>query len=601
MSKRRGNKVNFYQEWNKTPKTVLFFELDLIFSLIALVEFVQFYFYCEAYMSEIALTVSLLSLVAVIGLWIGHIKVRGVSLGIGGVLFGGILVSHFMTQYGITLDAHTLHFIQEFGLILFVYTIGIQVGPGFFASLRQSGLKLNAFALMIVGLSGVLVILLHKLFNIPLPVILGIFSGAVTNTPSLGAGQQILAELGGDASTSVMGMAYAIAYPFGIVGILLAMWLVRIAFKINVDKEADEFDSASNSKKEGLSTLNVRVTNPNINGLMLKELPDFELHDVVYSRLKRGEELFVPKVETRIQVGDILHIVGEKGTLRKMQLILGEEVNVSVSTKGTMYKNERAVVTNEKVFGKQIRQLMLKGKYDVVISRLNRAGVELVPNGQMTLQFGDVLNLVGRQEDIDAVMAIIGNAQQKLQQVQMLPIFIGIGLGVLLGSIPIYIPGFPVALKLGLAGGPLVVALILARIGSFGKLYWFMPPSANLALREIGIVLFLAVVGWKAGGNFVNTLLSNEGLSWIFYGALITFIPLIITAVVARIYGKLNYLSLCGLLAGSMTDPPALAFANAIKENNGAAALSYATVYPLVMFCRIILPQILAILLWVAS
>ncbi len=601
MSKRRGNKVNFYQEWNKTPKTVLFFELDLIFSLIALVEFVQFYFYCEAYMSEIALTVSLLSLVAVIGLWIGHIKVRGVSLGIGGVLFGGILVSHFMTQYGITLDAHTLHFIQEFGLILFVYTIGIQVGPGFFASLRQSGLKLNAFALMIVGLSGVLVILLHKLFNIPLPVILGIFSGAVTNTPSLGAGQQILAELGGDASTSVMGMAYAIAYPFGIVGILLAMWLVRIAFKINVDKEADEFDSASNSKKEGLSTLNVRVTNPNINGLMLKELPDFELHDVVYSRLKRGEELFVPKVETRIQVGDILHIVGEKGTLRKMQLILGEEVNVSVSTKGTMYKNERAVVTNEKVFGKQIRQLMLKGKYDVVISRLNRAGVELVPNGQMTLQFGDVLNLVGRQEDIDAVMAIIGNAQQKLQQVQMLPIFIGIGLGVLLGSIPIYIPGFPVALKLGLAGGPLVVALILARIGSFGKLYWFMPPSANLALREIGIVLFLAVVGWKAGGNFVNTLLSNEGLSWIFYGALITFIPLIITAVVARIYGKLNYLSLCGLLAGSMTDPPALAFANAIKENNGAAALSYATVYPLVMFCRIILPQILAILLWVAG
>ncbi len=601
MSKRRGNKVNFYQEWNKTPKTVLFFELDLIFSLIALVEFVQFYFYCEAYMSEIALTVSLLSLVAVIGLWIGHIKVRGVSLGIGGVLFGGILVSHFMTQYGIKLDAHTLHFIQEFGLILFVYTIGIQVGPGFFASLRQSGLKLNAFALMIVGLSGVLVILLHKLFNIPLPVILGIFSGAVTNTPSLGAGQQILAELGGDASTSVMGMAYAIAYPFGIVGILLAMWLVRIAFKINVDKEADEFDSASNSKKEGLSTLNVRVTNPNINGLMLKELPDFELHDVVYSRLKRGEELFVPKVETRIQVGDILHIVGEKGTLRKMQLILGEEVNVSVSTKGTMYKNERAVVTNEKVFGKQIRQLMLKGKYDVVISRLNRAGVELVPNGQMTLQFGDVLNLVGRQEDIDAVMAIIGNAQQKLQQVQMLPIFIGIGLGVLLGSIPIYIPGFPVALKLGLAGGPLVVALILARIGSFGKLYWFMPPSANLALREIGIVLFLAVVGWKAGGNFVNTLLSNEGLSWIFYGALITFIPLIITAVVARIYGKLNYLSLCGLLAGSMTDPPALAFANAIKESNGAAALSYATVYPLVMFCRIILPQILAILLWVAS
>ncbi|MDP0070273.1 putative transporter [Glaesserella parasuis] len=552
-------------------------------------------------MSEIALTVSLLSLVAVIGLWIGHIKVRGVSLGIGGVLFGGILVSHFMTQYGVKLDGHTLHFIQEFGLILFVYTIGIQVGPGFFASLRQSGLKLNAFAVIIVGISGILVILLHKIFDVPLPVILGIFSGAVTNTPSLGAGQQILTELGGESITAVMGMGYAIAYPFGIIGILLAMWLIRIIFKINVDKEADEFDSATNNKKDGLSTMNVRITNPNLNGLMLQEFPDFELHEVVYSRIKRNDELFVPKVHTQIQIGDILHLVGTKTALHKMQLILGEEVNVSLSTKGTMYRTERAVVTNEKVFGKQIRQLMLKGKYDVVISRLNRAGVELVPNGQMTLQFGDVLNLVGRQEDIEAVMAIIGNAQQKLQQVQMLPIFIGIGLGVLLGSIPIYLPGFPVALKLGLAGGPLVVALILARIGSIKKLYWFMPPSANLALREIGIVLFLAVVGWKAGGNFLNTLLSNDGLAWIGYGAIITFVPLIVTGLVARIYGKLNYLSLCGLLAGSMTDPPALAFANGIKEGNGAAALSYATVYPLVMFCRIILPQILAILLWVAG
>lgn len=552
-------------------------------------------------MSEIALTVSLLSLVAVIGLWIGHIKVRGVSLGIGGVLFGGILVSHFMTQYGVKLDGHTLHFIQEFGLILFVYTIGIQVGPGFFASLRQSGLKLNAFAVMIVGISGILAILLHKIFDVPLPVILGIFSGAVTNTPSLGAGQQILTELGGESITAVMGMGYAIAYPFGIIGILLAMWLIRIIFKINVDKEADEFDSATNNKKDGLSTMNVRITNPNLNGLMLQEFPDFELHEVVYSRIKRNDELFVPKVHTQIQIGDILHLVGTKTALHKMQLILGEEVNVSLSTKGTMYRTERAVVTNEKVFGKQIRQLMLKGKYDVVISRLNRAGVELVPNGQMTLQFGDVLNLVGRQEDIEAVMAIIGNAQQKLQQVQMLPIFIGVGLGVLLGSIPIYLPGFPVALKLGLAGGPLVVALILARIGSIKKLYWFMPPSANLALREIGIVLFLAVVGWKAGGNFLNTLLSNDGLAWIGYGAIITFVPLIVTGLVARIYGKLNYLSLCGLLAGSMTDPPALAFANGIKEGNGAAALSYATVYPLVMFCRIILPQILAILLWVAG
>ncbi len=550
-------------------------------------------------MSDIAMTVTLLALVAVLGLWIGHIKVRGVGLGIGGVLFGGIIVSHFMGQFGIKLDAHTLHFIQEFGLILFVYSIGIQVGPGFFSSLKESGLKLNGFAILIVLLSGVIVALIHKLFDVPLPVILGIFSGAVTNTPSLGAGQQVLSELGGENITAVMGMSYAIAYPFGIVGILLTMWLVRIIFKIKIEKEAQDFDLKHSHNKEGLATLNVRLTNPNFNGFKLENLPDFAQHDVSYSRLKRGDELFIPNPKTILQVGDVLHLVGSKNTLHKMQLILGEEANISLSTKGTAYRSEKAVVTNDKVFGKKIH--VIRGKYNVVISRLNRAGVELIPNDEMTLQFGDVLNLVGSQEDIEFVRTIIGNAHQKLQQVQMLPIFLGIGLGVLLGSVPIYLPSFPVALKLGLAGGPLVVALILARIGSIGKLYWFMPPSANLALREIGIVLFLAVVGLKAGEHFLETLLSQEGLSWMGYGAIITFVPLLITAVIARIYGKVDYLSLCGLLAGSMTDPPALAFANEIKEGHGAAALSYATVYPLVMFLRIILPQLLAIMLWAAA
>ncbi|AAU36895.1 unknown [[Mannheimia] succiniciproducens MBEL55E] len=263
-------------------------------------------------------------------------------------------------------------------------------------------------------------------------------------------------------------------------------------------------------------------------------------------------------------------------------------------------RSERVVGTNEKVLGKRIRTLGIHQRYGIMISRLNRAGVELVPTADSILQFGDVLHMVGNVETMDAAISIIGNAKQKLQQVQMLPVFIGICLGVLLGSLPIHIPGFPVALKLGLAGGPLVVALILARIGSIGKLYWFMPPSANLALREIGIVLFLTVVGLKSGGNFVNTLTQGDGVTWMGYGVLITFVPLMAVGIIARIYAKMNYLSICGLLAGSMTDPPALAFANAIKEENGAAALSYATVYPLVMFLRIISPQLLAILLWVA-
>ncbi|HJF73377.1 MULTISPECIES: putative transporter [Gallibacterium] len=549
-------------------------------------------------MSDIAITISLLSLVAVLGLWIGHWKIRGVGLGIGGVLFGGILVSHFTTQYGITLDAHTMHFVQEFGLILFVYTIGIQVGPGFFSSLRSSGLKLNLFAMMIVFLGALIVIVMYKLFGLELPVILGIFSGAITNTPSLGAGQQILAELGFTNITETMGTAYAMAYPFGICGILLTMWLIRLFFKIKVDQEAAAFEREMNHDKETLSAINVRVTNPNLAGLRMSEIPGLELKDVICSRLKRGDLLLVPKDDTIVNLNDYLHLVGEPAVLHRVQLVVGElAANELLTTRGTDLRTVRVVVTNEQVLGKKIRDLNIHQKYEVVISRLNRAGVELVPSQNTSLQFGDVLNLVGRLDAIEAVTAIIGNAQQKLQQVQMLPVFIGIGLGVLLGSIPVQIPGFPVALKLGLAGGPLVVALILARIGSIGKLYWFMPPSANLALREIGIVLFLSVVGLKSGGNFLESLIDGDGGEWVLYGAVITFIPLFITGIVARIYGKLNYLTICGLLAGSMTDPPALAFANALKEESGAASLSYATVYPLVMFLRIITPQLLAILL----
>lgn len=550
-------------------------------------------------MSEIALTVSVLALVAVVGLWIGNVKIRGVGFGIGGVLFGGIIVGHFVDQAGVTLSSPMLHFIQEFGLILFVYTIGIQVGPGFFASLRVSGLRLNLFAILIVILGGLVTAVLHKLFNIPLPVVLGIFSGAVTNTPALEAGQQILRDLGVPFEVvDQMGMSYAMAYPFGICGILLTMWLVRLFFRINVEKEAQRFEESSGNGHAHLHTINVRVENPNLNQMAIQDVPMLNSDNIVCSRLKRGELLMVPAPGTLIQAGDLLHLVGRPEDLHNAQLVIGQEVATSLSTRGTDLKVERVVVTNEKVLGKKIRDLHVKQRYDVVISRLNRAGVELVASSSASLQFGDILNLVGRPEAIDAVAAELGNAQQKLQQVQMLPVFIGIGLGVLLGSIPLFIPGFPAALKLGLAGGPLIMALILGRIGSIGKLYWFMPPSANLALRELGIVLFLAVVGLKSGGDFVATLTQGDGLSWIAYGIFITAIPLLTVGILARMLAKMNYLTLCGMLAGSMTDPPALAFANNLHATSGAAALSYATVYPLVMFLRIITPQLLAVLFW---
>ncbi|HBA8397065.1 TPA: putative transporter [Escherichia coli] len=550
-------------------------------------------------MSDIALTVSILALVAVVGLFIGNVKFRGIGLGIGGVLFGGIIVGHFVSQAGMTLSSDMLHVIQEFGLILFVYTIGIQVGPGFFASLRVSGLRLNLFAVLIVIIGGLVTAILHKLFDIPLPVVLGIFSGAVTNTPALGAGQQILRDLGTPMEmVDQMGMSYAMAYPFGICGILFTMWMLRVIFRVNVETEAQQHESSRTNGGALIKTINIRVENPNLHDLAIKDVPIINGDKIICSRLKREETLKVPSPDTIIQLGDLLHLVGQPADLHNAQLVIGQEVDTSLSTKGTDLRVERVVVTNENVLGKRIRDLHFKERYDVVISRLNRAGVELVASGDISLQFGDILNLVGRPSAIDAVANVLGNAQQKLQQVQMLPVFIGIGLGVLLGSIPVFVPGFPAALKLGLAGGPLIMALILGRIGSIGKLYWFMPPSANLALRELGIVLFLSVVGLKSGGDFVNTLVNGEGLSWIGYGALITAVPLITVGILARMLAKMNYLTMCGMLAGSMTDPPALAFANNLHPTSGAAALSYATVYPLVMFLRIITPQLLAVLFW---
>ena len=550
-------------------------------------------------MSDIALTVSILALVAVVGLFIGNVKFRVVGLGIGGVLFGGIIVGHFVSQAGMTLSSDMLHVIQEFGLILFVYTIGIQVGPGFFASLRVSGLRLNLFAVLIVIIGGLVTAILHKLFDIPLPVVLGIFSGAVTNTPALGAGQQILRDLGTPmAMVDQMGMSYAMAYPFGICGILFTMWMLRVIFRVNVETEAQQHESTRTNGGALIRTINIRVENPNLHNLAIKDVPILNGDKVICSRLKREETLKVPSPETVIQLGDLLHLVGQPADLHNAQLVIGQEVDTSLSTKGTDLRVARVVVTNENVLGKRIRDLHFKERYDVVISRLNRAGVELVASSDISLQFGDILNLVGRPSAIDAVANVLGNAQQKLQQVQMLPVFIGIGLGVLLGSIPVFVPGFPAALKLGLAGGPLIMALILGRIGSIGKLYWFMPPSANLALRELGIVLFLSVVGLKSGGDFIHTLVDGEGLSWIGYGALITAVPLITVGILARMLAKMNYLTMCGMLAGSMTDPPALAFANNLHPTSGAAALSYATVYPLVMFLRIITPQLLAVLFW---
>lgn len=551
-------------------------------------------------MSEIAQTLLVLALVACLGLWLGGLRLRGIGIGIAGVLFGGLILGDLCQRFDIQLDRHSLHFVKEFGLILFVYTIGIQVGPGFFASLQRSGLKLNLLALLVVLLGSSGVALAAWLSQQPLSALLGVYSGAVTNTPSLAAGQQIAAELGADAAQiGQLGMGYAMAYPAGVLGILLTLWLLRPLWGIRLDDEVQRARARLDGGKAALTTLNVRISNHNIEGLGHDELARLLTDDVLCSRIKRNGLLLLPDPTLRLQIGDIVHLVSGNGdSLRRAQVMLGDEVDESLSTKGTTLRSERVVVTAEGVLGRRLGEVDFHAAHKLVVSRLNRAGVELVPTRHSTLQFGDILNLVGDHEDVERAARVLGNVASKLQSVQMMPVFIGIALGVLLGSLPLFVPGIPSPLRLGLAGGPLLVALVLSRIGSIGKLYWFMPPSANLALRELGIVLFLAVVGLHSGAGFVERLLSVQGLVWIGIGSLITVVPLLIGATVAR-WAGLDYLSICGLLAGSMTDPPALQFASAIREDSDAAAVAYATVYPLAMCLRILSPQVLAVLLWV--
>jgi len=548
-------------------------------------------------LSDVALTTLALAVAGALGLLFGKLQFRKIGLGIGGVLFSGILVGHFAAKAGITFDSDVMHFVRELGLILFVYTIGIQVGPSFFASFAKSGLRFNLAAIGIV-LGGVAVTLaIYALTDLPLPVLMGVMSGAVTNTPGLGAAQQALGELGLPASeVGFAGMGYAMTYPFGIICILISMFVVRVLFGITVEREEEAYKLETKSGEAALPALNLEVTNQNLDGVRLGDVPDLFDHGVVASRMKSGGELIVPTRDTMLRLGDSLHMVGPAEKLAAMKLIMGREIDTPLTTKGTKLTWARIVVTKDKILGKSLRELALVEARGVTVSRINRAGVELPAQASSSLAFGDIVTVVGSKPDIDAVALELGNEHARLQEVQFPALFFGIALGVILGSIPLAVPGLSAPLKLGLAGGPLMAAIVLGRLGHWGPFTWYMPPAANHALREFGIVLFLAVVGIVAGDRFFDTLLHGGGIVWMGYGILITLLPLLIVGVIARVFGRFNYLSLCGVLAGSMTDPPALAFAVSMSKT-GAASVAYVSVYPLVMFLRILAPQILILVL----
>lgn len=543
-----------------------------------------------------AQTVLMLAVVAALGLSFGQVKIKSIGLGIAGVLFAGLFVGHVLGRRAISLDHHVLEFAREFGLILFVYTIGVQVGPGFFASLRRQGLGLNLMAAGIVVTGAIITIIIHKGFKVDLPAAVGLFSGSTTNTPSLAAAQQALKDMkASEAAMKLPGMAYAVAYPFGIMGIILTMLLIRTFFRISPQKEAEALEKLQNRHVEPLASMNLEIRNPNLDGLKLSQIPTLANDGVVISRIMHKNVAMLAKGETTVHSGDVMLAVGPKKRLEELKLIVGAEAPVDVRQVSTELEARRIMVTHSAVLGETVGELGLRERLHVNVTRLLRSGIEMPPLNAK-LQFGDILIAVGDAASLKQAAFELGDSTKTFNTPQIIPMFVGIILGVVVGSIPFAIPGLPAPVKLGLAGGPLVVAILLSRMGHFGPLVWFMPPSANTALRELGIILFLASVGIISGDKFVPTLTGGGGLWWLAYGAAITFIPLMAVGLIARIFVKVNYLSLCGLLAGSMTDPPALQFAHSFTGSD-APSVSYAAVYPLVMLLRVLFAQMMVLIM----
>ena len=542
----------------------------------------------------VAHAVLALSVVAALGLVLGSLGFRGIRLGAAGVLFAGLLLG----QAGLHIDQNILEFVRDFGLILFVYTVGLQVGPSFFSSLKRRGLQLNILASTIVLLGGLMVVAFRFLFHFSLPTVAGLFSGATTNTPSLAAGQAALQNLAGLASGSsdLLGMAYAIAYPFGVVGIILTMLLIQKTSRIDTKTETEELDQASEIDSQSPNYVDLEVTNPNCEGIAIRNLPFLAEAGIVFSRLFRNGKVIVPDDDSVIHVGDSLRLVGPKNRLAQFETVIGKKSALDLKEVSNELSMERLHVTKREVLGKSLGDLNFEHYYGTVGTRINRAGVELAASDLVHLQFGDLLTVVGPKAGVTKVAKLVGNKADALDHPHVLPVFVGIMLGVLVGSLPIALPGMPAPVRLGLAGGPLLVALCLSQIGRLGPLIWYLTPGANLALREIGIVLFLACVGLKSGGRFLEMLFSQSGLSWLGAGALLTFVPLALVGFLARAFLKIDYPTLCGVLAGSMTDPPALAFATNITKSD-RPLVAYAAVYPLVMILRVFLVQILVLTL----
>ncbi|WP_294629071.1 putative transporter [uncultured Bacteroides sp.] len=538
--------------------------------------------------NSVAHIVFLYAFVVAVGVYLGKIKIFGVSLGVTFVLFAGILMGHF----GFTADTRILHFIREFGLILFVFCIGLQVGPSFFSSFKKGGMTLNLLAVGIVVLNIAVALGLYFLWDgrIELPMMVGILYGAVTNTPGLGAANEALNQLSYNGPQIALG--YACAYPLGVVGIIGSIIAIRYIFRVNMAKEEESLKAQSGDAHLMPHMLSLEVRNESINGKKLIEVKDFLGRQFVCSRIRHEGHVSIPDHNTIFNVGDQLYIVCSEDDAAAITVFIGKEVNIDWEKQDLPMVSRRILVTKPEVNGKTLGSMHFRSMYGVNITRVNRSGMDLFADPNLVLQVGDRVMVVGQEDAVERVANALGNQLKRLDTPNIITIFVGIFLGILLGSLPIAFPGMPTPLKLGLAGGPLVVAILIGRFGHKFHLVTYTTMSANLMLREIGIVLFLASVGIDAGANFVHTVVEGDGLLYVGCGFLITVIPLLIIGAIARLYYKVNYFTLMGLIAGSNTDPPALAYSNQVTSSD-APAVGYSTVYPLSMFLRILTGQMI--------
>ncbi len=547
---------------------------------------------------SIAHIVALYAFVIAVGVLLGKIKVFGVSLGVTFVLFVGILVGHF----GFTGNTSILNFVQDFGLILFVFCIGLQVGPSFFSSFKKGGIAMNMVAVGIVALNIAVALILYFALQgrVDIPMMVGILCGAVTNTPGLGAANEALTQINYNGPQIAMG--YACAYPLGVMGIILSMILIRIICRIDLNKEEEEIKRGEEANPHLKPFfLNLEVHNEALQGKTVLQVRNFLARDFVCSRIMKSDGcVYIPTANTVLELNDKMFIVCAEDDSEAIITFIGPQVqNVDWEAQGKTDKpmvSRRILVTQSNINGKTLGELHFNSMYGVNVTRVNRSGMDLFASRQLTLQVGDRVMVVGPQDAVERVAGLLGNQLKRLDHPNIVTIFIGILCGILFGSLPFAIPGIPTPIKLGLAGGPLIISILIGRFGHKVKLVTYTTMSANLMLREVGLALFLASVGIKAGGSFVQTVVEGDGLLYVGIGFLITIIPLIIMGIVARWRHKLNYYTLMGLIAGSNTDPPALAYANQVSSND-APAVGYSTVYPLSMFLRILTAQLLILLM----